>query len=307
MSYYFEFAMKDARERGFRKMLEKSIVDRIHIEHPVVLKGQYERAYNLLKDSLDTGITPCLVGPPGVGKSLLARKVSEDTGRTFYEVFFDENVTPSRLIGSFDPAMVVRNGRNISSFEPGPLIRAMVNGGLFVAQELNRATEFCQNSLISPLEERHYHLNPIGMIKANKNFAFVATQNPIETSGTYRLSKVLIDRIGCWIRLTYPSKETEIEILKGNTPAFSLPTSTIEKIYEIIKDTRETAAIELPASPRSGIFLTRLVNKYYDRFENENAAISFFAPAVLGKEMRVRDGEKNVPQIIEEILNRRLD
>ena len=298
--------MMAERELGFRKMLEKSIVENIGIEHTVVLKGQYEKAYNLLRDSLDTGITPCLVGPPGVGKSLLARKVAEDTGRTFHEVFFDENVTPSRLIGSFDPALVVRNGRNIASFEPGPLIRAMVEGGLFVAQELNRATEFCQNSLISPLEERHYHLFPIGMIKAHENFAFVSTQNPIETAGTYRLSKVLVDRMGSWIRLGYPSKETEMEIIIENTPAFGLPSTTLDKIYDIVHQTRITQSLEIPASPRSGIFLTRLVNKYFERFEDEDAAIRFFAPAVLSKEMRVRDQGKTVNQVIEEIVERRL-
>lgn len=294
------------REQGFRKMLEKSIVENIKIEHQVVLKGQYQTAYDLLRDSLDTGITPCLVGPPGVGKSLLARKVAEDTGRTFHEVFFDENVTPSRLIGSFDPALVVRNGRNVSSFEPGPLIRSMVEGGLFVAQELNRATEFCQNSLISPLEERHYHLFPLGMIKAHENFAFVATQNPIETSGTYRLSKVLVDRIGCWIRLGYPNRETEMEIIRENTPAFSLPVSALDKIYDIVDETRHNPAFEVPASPRSGIFLTRLVNKYLSRFGDENAAIRFFAPAVLSKEMRVREEGKTVSMLVEEIVERRL-
>ena len=294
------------REQGFRKMLEKSIVENIKIEHKVILKGQYRTAYDLLKDSLDTGITPCLVGPPGVGKSLLARKVAEDTGRSFHEVFFDENVTPSRLIGSFDPALVVRNGRNISSFEPGPLIRAMVEGGLFVAQELNRATEFCQNSLIAPLEERHYHLFPIGMVKAHENFAFVSTQNPIETAGTYRLSKVLVDRMGSWIRLDYPDKETEMEIIKENTPAFSLPESALNKIYDIVNATRNTASLEIPASPRSGIFLTKLVNKYIERFENENAAIRFFAPAVLSKEMRVREEGKTINMIIEEIVTKRL-
>ena len=300
--------MMAEKEQGFRKMLEKSIVENIRIEHPVVLKGQYETAYSLLKDALDTGITPCLVGPPGVGKSLLARKVAEDTARSFHEVFFDENVTPSRLIGSFDPALVVRSGRNISSFEPGPLIRAMVEGGLFVAHELNRATEFCQNSLIAPLEERHYHLFPLGMVKAQESFAFVATQNPIETSGTYRLSRVLVDRIGCWIRLTYPTKETELEILKENTPAFSLPVSALDKIYEIVKATRENPILEIPASPRSGIYLTRLVNKYLDRFETEDAAIRFFAPAVLAKEMKVRGEEgKTVSKVVDEIIKKVLD
>ncbi len=298
--------MSDDSELGFRELLQKSIVDGIRIDIPVILKGQYRRAYDLLRDSIDAGVTPCLVGPPGVGKSLLARKVAEDTGRGFYEIFFDENMTPSRLIGAFDPALVVRRGRTVESFEPGPLIRAMVEGGLFVAHELNRATEFCQNSLIAPLEERHYHLYPFGMIKAEDDFAFVATQNPIETSGTYRLSRVLIDRIGVWIRMDYPSKETEIEILRVNAPAFDLPESVMNKIYEIVDDTRGNPDLEIPASPRSGIYLTRLVDRYRDKFEDEDAAIRFFAPSVLAKEMRVRNPDKTVEGIIEEILEKRL-
>jgi MoxR-like ATPase len=293
-------------ELGFRELLQKSIVDGISIEQPVVLKGQYEGAYRLLRDSLDVGVTPCLVGPPGVGKSLLARKVAEDTGRVFYEIFFDENMTPSRLIGAFDPALVVRKGRIVESFEPGPLMRAMVEGGLFVAHELNRATEFCQNSLIAPLEERHYHLFPFGMIRADDHFAFVATQNPVETSGTYRLSRVLIDRIGSWIRLEYPSKETEIEILKVNTPAFDLSESALNKIYEIVNDTRNEPALEIPASPRAGIYLTRMVNWHLKKFDDEDDAIRFFAPAVLSKEMRIRDATRTLDGIINEILKQRL-
>jgi len=291
---------------GFRELLQKSIVDGIRIETTVILKGQYKRAYDLLRDSIDAGVTPCLVGPPGVGKSLLARKIAEDSGRGFYEVFFDENMTPSRLVGAFDPALVVRRGRTVESFEPGPLIRAMVEGGLFVAHELNRATEFCQNSLIAPLEERHYHLYPFGMIKASENFAFVATQNPVETSRTYRLSRVLVDRIGCWIRLGYPSKETEIEILKVNAPAFDLTEDALNKIYEVVNDTRRNPDLEIPASPRAGIYLTRLVDMYRKRFESEDEAIRFFAPSVLAKEMKSRNPQKTVENVVEEILESRL-
>ena len=298
--------MSGDSELGFRELLQKSIVDGIRIETPVILKGQYKRTYDLLRDSIDAGVTPCLVGPPGVGKSLLARKIAEDSGRGFYEVFFDENMTPSRLVGAFDPALVVRRGRTVESFEPGPLMRAMVEGGLFVAHELNRATEFCQNSLIAPLEERHYHLYPFGMIKADESFALVATQNPVETSGTYRLSRVLVDRIGCWIRMGYPSRETEIEILKVNAPAFDQPEGTLNKIYEIVNDTRGNPDLEIPASPRAGIYLTRLIDKYRERFEDEDSAIRFFAPSVLTKEMRVRDPQKSVESVIREILERRL-
>lgn len=297
--------LKSTEER-FQKLLEESIVENITIQHEVVLKGQYIKAYELLQDSIAAGITPCLVGPPGVGKSLMVRKIANDTGRPFYEVFFDENVTPTRLIGSFDPALVARVGRTPQTFEPGPLTRAMVEGGLFIAQELNRATEFCQNSLIAPLEEKHYYVYPMGIIKADDNFAFIATQNPLETSGTYRLSQVLTDRIGCWIRIGYPEREVELEIIKVNVDEYGLSEDALVKIYEIVRDTRINQELEIPASPRAGIFLARLINQYKDKFSNEYEAIRFFAPSVLSKEMRVKAEGKTPVDIVNEILDKRL-
>ena len=95
-------------------------------------------------------------------------------------------------------------------------------------------------------------------------------------------------------------------IIKENTPAFSLPESALNKIYDIVNATRNTASLEIPASPRSGIFLTKLVNKYIERFDGEDAAIRFFAPAVLSKEMRVREEGKTINMIIEEIVTKRL-
>lgn len=293
-------------EKAFQELLYTRIVDSIRIEHPVVLRGQYKRAYELLDDCINAEITPCLVGPPGVGKSLLVRKIANDTGKPFYEVFFDENVTPTRLIGSFNPALVARMGRTIQTFEPGPLTRAMVEGGLFIAQELNRATEFCQNSLIAPLEERAYYIYPLGIVKSQGDFALIATQNPLETSGTYMLSQVLTDRIGCWIRLGYPDKNTELEIIKVNVPEFNLTEDVLNKIYDIIHDTRVSPLLEVPASPRAGIFLARMVNQYQEKFKDDYEAVRFFAPSVLSKEMRTKAEGKTAEEIVEEIVKKRV-
>ena len=115
-----------------------------------------------------------------------------------------------------------------------------------------------------------------------------------------------MDRIGCWIRLGYPDKETEIEILRVNAPAHNLSESIVSKIYEIVNETRYNKDLEIPASPRAGIFLTRLINKYIKKFENEDEAIRFFAPSVLAKEMRVKTPGKTVESVIEEILQRYL-
>lgn len=97
-----------------------------------------------------------------------------------------------------------------------------------------------------------------------------------------------------------------MEIIRENTPAFNLPESALDKIYDIVNETRNNPSLEIPASPRSGIFLTRLVNKYFERFEDEDASIRFFAPAVLSKEMRVKEEGKTINMIIEEIVEKRL-
>ena len=68
------------------------------------------------------GLTPVPIGPPGVGKSLLARKFAADTGRSFNEVFFDDLMRPGYLAGSFDPAMVLQKGYCQEASEEGPLI-----------------------------------------------------------------------------------------------------------------------------------------------------------------------------------------
>jgi MoxR-like ATPase len=106
--------------------------------------------------------------------------------------------------------------------------------------------------------------------------------------------------------LGYPTRETEIEIIKVNAPAYDLPEDVLNKIYEIVNDTRGNPDLEIPASPRAGIYLTRLVDKYRERFDDTDKAIRFFSPSVLAKEMRVRNTQKTVEGIVEEILANRL-
>jgi hypothetical protein len=91
-----------------------------------------------------------------------------------------------------------------------------------------------------------------------------------------------------------------------NIPELDLSTSALETIYNIINDTRETSSPVTPASPRTGIFLARLVNRYRSKFDDETGAIRFFARAVLRKELRIMGEGKKVDGIIEEILRKRL-
>jgi len=226
----------------------------------VVLKNQYEEAYETLDNAVNANITPALVGPPGIGKSLLARKYAQDTNRPFYEVFFDETIRPSSLVGYFDPAVTMKKGYTLEAFIPGPLSKAMSEGGIFLAQELNRATEYCQNTLLAPLEERRYYIPRLGHLGADDNFVLIAAMNPSELSGTYRLSEALKDRIGVWIPLTYPPRDVEIEIIKVNSPEYSLPEAVFEVVYCIVNRARGSKDID-PPSIRDGIAIARMIGE----------------------------------------------
>lgn len=231
-------------------------------EIKIVLDGQYKKAYELLDDAVSAKLTPIIIGPPGVGKSLLARKFAYDTQRPFYELFFDELMSPSHLVGSFNPAVLVSKGYCMEAFEPGPLLLAMVGGGVFVAQELNRASEFCQNSFLEPLEEKTLYIPRLGKIRASDNFVFIAVANPYEFSGAHRISEALRDRLHVWISLSYPDRETELKIISANTPENKLSYEVMQKIHKIIEQSRQNEEFSKSVSIRTGISIARIASRY---------------------------------------------
>ena len=234
-----------------------------------VIVGQKEMVDLLLVSLLANGHV-LIEGVPGVAKTITAKLLSKTINVDFSRIQFTPDLMPSDILGTS-----VFNAKNSDfEFKKGPIFSNMV-----LIDEINRAPAKTQAALFEVMEEKQITMDGT-TYKMDKPFVVLATQNPIEQEGTYRLPEAQLDRFLFKVVVEYPNADEELEIimkeqaLENKTKASKIETiiegtkiveyralvnqvkieeNLLKYIANVVVNTRSNSFLYLGASPRASI------------------------------------------------------
>ncbi len=216
------------------------------------------RETELLEAALRSGAHVVLEGPPGTGKSTLLREVAARRDSAFVLVEGNAELTPARLVGHFDPALVLERGYSPEVFVDGPLLSAMREGGLLYVEELNRVPEETLNTLLTVMSETEIAVPRLGVVRAEPGFNVVAAMNPFDAVGTARVSSAIYDRT-CRIAMGYQTADAEERIVTGRATVPS--PDWCSSVVALVRATRAHPEIRVGSSVRGAIDLAGLAHE----------------------------------------------
>ena len=265
-----------------------------------VIVGQ-ERTVDLLLTTILANGHALIEGVPGVAKTLLARLTAKLVDAKFSRIQFTPDLMPSDVLGT----SVFNMKTNDFDFHYGPIFADIV-----LVDEINRAPAKTQSALFEVMEERQISIDG-NTYKMGELYTIMATQNPVEQEGTYKLPEAQLDRFLMKITIDYPSLEEEINILERHHTNARLtqlddikPVITrdellglkrmvtgvfvehtlLQYIALIIQQTRTSKAVFLGASPRASVAVLQ-TSKAYALLQGRDFVtpedIKFVAPYVL--------------------------
>ena len=247
-------------------------VDAIRAEVSKVIIGQQQTVDLLLTALLADGHV-LIEGVPGVAKTLMAKLLAKTMSVGFSRIQFTPDLMPSDVLGT--SVFMPKTGD--FSFRQGPVFSNIV-----LIDEINRAPAKTQAALFEVMEERQV-TNDGTTYTLDEPFMVLATQNPIEQEGTYRLPEAQLDRFLFKIVVGYPAPADEVDILRGHHQRRNLSDAVdavsavldagqlatlrgqvhrvhvedklFEYIAQLVQATRATKSLYLGASPRASVAL----------------------------------------------------
>ncbi|MGZ4331368.1 MAG: AAA family ATPase [Solirubrobacteraceae bacterium] len=261
------------------------------------------REAEILAVALEQGCHTVLEGPPGTGKSTLLRSIAAARGRGMQFVEGNAELTPARLIGAHDPALVLDGGYTPEAWTDGPLLNAMRSGELLYLEELNRIPEETLNVLITAMAEREVVVPRLGRIGAADGFVLVAAMNPFDAIGTARVSQSIADRM-CRIAIGYLDEQQEREVVQRQT---GLEGRAVTIAVAIARASRSHPAVRIGSSVRGAIDMVRLANGLAvvrDEPDTERGVLRDAAIAAMSGRIRVHeDQSRTAEEVIAELLD----
>lgn len=239
---------------------------------------QLERVVLGKREQLELALTCLFAGGhlliqdlPGIGKTTMAHGLARCLGLAFQRVQFTSDLLPGDILG----VSVFQREQNAFVFHPGPIFTQVL-----LADEINRATPRTQSALLEAMEEHQVTIE--GRTRPlERPFFVIATQNPVEHSGTYPLPDSQLDRFLLRVELGYPGREAEQALLRNGDTKGVIPElepeldagqvlaiqRAVEEVHvappiityilDLLRQTRESGAYLLGLSPRAGLGLQR--------------------------------------------------
>ena len=276
----------------------------------------------LVVTSLITGGHVLIEDMPGTGKTMLCKALAKSVDADFGRVQFTPDLLPSDLTG-----INFYNQKSMEfEFREGPLF-----SNIIVADEINRATPRTQSSLLEAMEEKQITVDKLTR-KLDSPFMVLATQNPVESYGTYPLPEAQLDRFLMRVDMGYPTFEEEAEVVRRSDnkniseeletvvskedieyvqehyTEVTMNDTVVNYLLNIVNETRNKDNILLGISPRGTIALYK-ASKAYAAVNGRDFVIpedvKHMAPFVLNHRVKFRGSKrKGIYDNINELLDK---
>ena len=191
--------------------------------HKIII-GQHDALQKILISIISDGHI-LLESVPGLAKTLMVKTMAQIFSVEHVRIQFTPDLLPADILGT----KIYKNASGSFVTQKGPIFHNFV-----LADEINRAPPKVQSALLEAMQERNVSIHG-DTYELKKPFLVLATQNPIENEGTYKLPEAQVDRFALKILIDYPSKQEELEIIESNSTEQTNSIKSLITPEEIIK------------------------------------------------------------------------